>query len=98
MRWPPRRWEKLHLPVALLVIALRNAYHGGNASRRAVTAHSTLQFNVPHSSSVHHAMAVLEVIENEKLQENSPQNGGQILAGLLQHRNGEGPHDQRTGV
>src|SRR5690349_9814885 len=39
------------------VIALRNAYHGGNASGMGVTAHSTWKFNVPHSFGVHHAIA-----------------------------------------
>jgi len=39
------------------VIALRNAYHGGNASGMAVTAHSTWKYNVPHSFGVHHALA-----------------------------------------
>lgn len=39
------------------VIALRNAYHGGNASGMAVTAHSNWKFNVPHSFGVHHAIA-----------------------------------------
>src|SRR5215204_4081293 len=39
------------------VIALRNAYHGGNASGMGVTAHSTWKFNVPHSFGVHHAVA-----------------------------------------
>ena len=39
------------------VIALRNAYHGGNASGMAVTAHSSWKFNVPHSFGVHHAQA-----------------------------------------
>lgn len=39
------------------VIALRNAYHGGNAAGLAVTAHSTWKFNVPHSFGVHHALA-----------------------------------------
>jgi alanine-glyoxylate transaminase / (R)-3-amino-2-methylpropionate-pyruvate transaminase len=39
------------------VVALRNAYHGGNASGMAVTAHSTWKFNTPHSFGVHHAMA-----------------------------------------
>jgi alanine-glyoxylate transaminase/(R)-3-amino-2-methylpropionate-pyruvate transaminase len=38
------------------VIALRNAYHGGNASGMAVTAHSTWKYNVPHSFGVHHAL------------------------------------------
>src|SRR5437870_2838079 len=39
------------------VIALRNSYHGGNASGMSVTAHSTWKFNVPHSFGVHHAIA-----------------------------------------
>jgi alanine-glyoxylate transaminase/(R)-3-amino-2-methylpropionate-pyruvate transaminase len=39
------------------VIALRNAYHGGNASGMSVTAHSTWKFNVPHSFGVHHAVS-----------------------------------------
>src|SRR6266446_5033231 len=39
------------------VIALRNAYHGGNASGMGLTAHSTWKFNVPHSFGVHHAIA-----------------------------------------
>jgi alanine-glyoxylate transaminase/(R)-3-amino-2-methylpropionate-pyruvate transaminase len=39
------------------VIALRNAYHGGNASGMSVTAHSTWKFSVPHSFGVHHALA-----------------------------------------
>src|SRR5215468_9527464 len=39
------------------VIALRNAYHGDNASGMSVTAHSTWKFNVPHSFGVHHAVA-----------------------------------------
>lgn len=39
------------------VLALRNAYHGGNASGMGVTAHSTWKFNVPHSFGVHHAVA-----------------------------------------
>jgi alanine-glyoxylate transaminase/(R)-3-amino-2-methylpropionate-pyruvate transaminase len=39
------------------VIALRNGYHGGNASAMAVTAHSTWKYNVPHSFGVHHAIA-----------------------------------------
>ncbi|MSU70220.1 MAG: aminotransferase class III-fold pyridoxal phosphate-dependent enzyme [Opitutaceae bacterium] len=39
------------------LIALRNAYHGGNASGMGVTAHSTWKFNVPHSFGVHHAIA-----------------------------------------
>jgi len=39
------------------VIALRNAYHGGNAAGMSVTAHSTWKFNVPHSFGVHHAQS-----------------------------------------
>jgi alanine-glyoxylate transaminase/(R)-3-amino-2-methylpropionate-pyruvate transaminase len=39
------------------VIALRNAYHGGNAGTMGATAHSTWKFNVPHSFGVHHAIA-----------------------------------------
>ena len=39
------------------VIALRNAYHGGNASGMAVTGQSTWKYNVPHSFGVHHALA-----------------------------------------
>src|SRR5438552_17412155 len=38
------------------VIALRNAYHGGNAVTMGLTAHRTWKFNVPHSFGVHHAM------------------------------------------
>ena len=37
------------------IIALRNAYHGGNLSGMGLTAHSTWKFNVPHSFGVHHA-------------------------------------------
>jgi alanine-glyoxylate transaminase/(R)-3-amino-2-methylpropionate-pyruvate transaminase len=39
------------------LLALRNGYHGGNASGMALTAHSTWKFNVPHSFGVHHALA-----------------------------------------
>src|SRR5437764_2502509 len=39
------------------VVALRNAYHGGNSSGMSVTAHNTWKFNVPHSFGVHHAIA-----------------------------------------
>jgi alanine-glyoxylate transaminase / (R)-3-amino-2-methylpropionate-pyruvate transaminase len=39
------------------VIALRNAYHGGNASGMSITAHSNWKYNVPHSFGVHHAIA-----------------------------------------
>ena len=38
------------------IIALRNSYHGGNASGMSVTSHHTWKFNVPHSFGVHHAM------------------------------------------
>src|SRR6187399_2279370 len=39
------------------VIALRNAYHGGNSSGMSLTAQSTWKYNVPHSFGVHHAIA-----------------------------------------
>lgn len=39
------------------LIALRNAYHGGNSTGMALTAHSSWKFNVPHSFGVHHALA-----------------------------------------
>lgn len=39
------------------MIALRNAYHGGNSSGMGMTAHSTWKYNVPHSFGVHHAIA-----------------------------------------
>ena len=39
------------------MIALRNAYHGGNSSGMSLTAHSSWKFNVPHSFGVHHALA-----------------------------------------
>jgi alanine-glyoxylate transaminase/(R)-3-amino-2-methylpropionate-pyruvate transaminase len=38
------------------VIALRNAYHGGNAVTMGLTAHRTWKFNVPHSFGVHHTI------------------------------------------
>jgi alanine-glyoxylate transaminase / (R)-3-amino-2-methylpropionate-pyruvate transaminase len=38
------------------VIALQNAYHGGNASGMALSALSTWKFNVPHSFGVHHVI------------------------------------------
>ncbi len=38
------------------MIALRNSYHGGNASGMGLTAHHTWKFNVPHSFGVHHAI------------------------------------------
>jgi alanine-glyoxylate transaminase / (R)-3-amino-2-methylpropionate-pyruvate transaminase len=38
------------------VIALRNSYHGGNASGMSMTSHHTWKFNVPHSFGVQHAM------------------------------------------
>ncbi len=37
-------------------IALRNSYHGGNASGMSVTSHHTWKFNVPHSFGVQHAI------------------------------------------
>jgi alanine-glyoxylate transaminase/(R)-3-amino-2-methylpropionate-pyruvate transaminase len=39
------------------MIALRNAYHGGNASGMGITANSNWKFNVPHSFGIHHAVA-----------------------------------------
>jgi alanine-glyoxylate transaminase/(R)-3-amino-2-methylpropionate-pyruvate transaminase len=39
------------------VLALRNAYHGGNTTVMGLTAHRTWKFNVPHSFGVHHALA-----------------------------------------
>ncbi len=39
------------------VIALRNAYHGGNAAGMGVTANSNWKFNTPHSFGIHHTMA-----------------------------------------
>jgi alanine-glyoxylate transaminase/(R)-3-amino-2-methylpropionate-pyruvate transaminase len=39
------------------MLALRNAYHGGNASGMGLTAHSSWKFNTPHSFGVHHAIA-----------------------------------------
>jgi alanine-glyoxylate transaminase / (R)-3-amino-2-methylpropionate-pyruvate transaminase len=38
------------------VLALQNAYHGGNASGMALSALSTWKFNVPHSFGVHHVI------------------------------------------
>jgi alanine-glyoxylate transaminase/(R)-3-amino-2-methylpropionate-pyruvate transaminase len=38
------------------MIALRNGYHGGNASGMSLTSHSTWKFNVPHSFGVQHAL------------------------------------------
>src|SRR5947208_8588806 len=38
------------------VIALRNAYHGGNAVTMGLTAHRTWKFKVPHSFGVHQAI------------------------------------------
>lgn len=38
-------------------IALRNGYHGGNASGMGLTAQSTWKYNVPHSFGVHHALS-----------------------------------------
>jgi alanine-glyoxylate transaminase / (R)-3-amino-2-methylpropionate-pyruvate transaminase len=39
------------------MIALRNGYHGGNATGMGLTAHSSWKFNTPHSFGVHHAIA-----------------------------------------
>src|SRR5919197_2505179 len=39
------------------IIALRNSYHGGNASGMGLTAYRTLKFNVLRSFGVHHAIA-----------------------------------------
>src|ERR1700722_13761079 len=39
------------------VVALRNGYHGGNASGMGLTAHSAWKYNVPHSFGVHHTIA-----------------------------------------
>lgn len=38
------------------VIALRNAYHGGNSAGMALTSHHTWKFNVPHNFGVQHAL------------------------------------------
>jgi alanine-glyoxylate transaminase/(R)-3-amino-2-methylpropionate-pyruvate transaminase len=38
-------------------IALRNGYHGGNASGMGLTAQNTWKYNVPHSFGIHHALA-----------------------------------------
>ena len=38
------------------VIALRNAYHGGNALTMGTTGNRGWKFNVPHSFGVHHAI------------------------------------------
>lgn len=39
------------------VIALRNAYHGGNQATMGLTAHSTWKYNVPQGFGFHHAVA-----------------------------------------
>lgn len=39
------------------MIALRNAYHGGNHATMALTAHHTWKYNVPQHFGVHHAIA-----------------------------------------
>ncbi|MEX1045745.1 MAG: aminotransferase class III-fold pyridoxal phosphate-dependent enzyme [Chthoniobacterales bacterium] len=39
------------------IIALRNAYHGGNHATMGITAHSTWKYNIPQSFGVHHALA-----------------------------------------
>jgi alanine-glyoxylate transaminase/(R)-3-amino-2-methylpropionate-pyruvate transaminase len=38
------------------IVALRNAYHGGVATARGLTAHSTWKYNLPDSFGIHHAM------------------------------------------
>lgn len=38
------------------IIALRNAYHGGNASTMGLTAHSSWKYNCPHGFGIHHAL------------------------------------------
>jgi len=60
------------------VVALRNAYHGGNSSGMSVTAHSTWKFNVPHSFGVHHAIAPIRIVARtgvttQKPERNMPQ-------------------------
>ena len=39
------------------IIALRNAYHGGNHATMGVTAHGTWKYNIPQAFGVHHALA-----------------------------------------
>jgi alanine-glyoxylate transaminase/(R)-3-amino-2-methylpropionate-pyruvate transaminase len=39
------------------IIALRNAYHGGNHATMGVTGHSTWKYNIPQTFGVHHALA-----------------------------------------
>src|SRR5438067_6295955 len=39
------------------VVALRDAYHGGNALTMGLTSHRTWKFNVPHNFGVHHTIA-----------------------------------------
>jgi len=39
------------------IIALRNSYHGGNATGMGLTSHHTWKFNVPHGFGIHHALA-----------------------------------------
>lgn len=39
------------------IIALRNAYHGGNHATMGTTAQSTWKYNVPQSFGIHHALA-----------------------------------------
>ncbi len=39
------------------VVALRNGYHGGNASAMGMTANSKWKFNVPHNFGVHHCIS-----------------------------------------
>ena len=39
------------------IIALRNSYHGGNATGMGLSSHHTWKFNVPHGFGIHHALA-----------------------------------------
>jgi alanine-glyoxylate transaminase/(R)-3-amino-2-methylpropionate-pyruvate transaminase len=39
------------------VIALRNAYHGGNHATMGVTGHGTWKYDIPQAFGVHHALA-----------------------------------------
>jgi alanine-glyoxylate transaminase/(R)-3-amino-2-methylpropionate-pyruvate transaminase len=39
------------------IIALRNAYHGGNHATMGITAHGTWKYNIPQAFGVHHALA-----------------------------------------
>lgn len=39
------------------LIALRNGYHGGNATGMGLTSHNTWKYNLPAAAGIHHAMA-----------------------------------------